>query len=347
MYSPVLKKLVDRKDTFIERCLPVAGSIFVKEGDPVKPFDRLGECVFSQKQAHYPKNLKPLKYKKSPQFYYAGSVLGKMAKKDITTPFNGYLAREKDGSYVLKAADDKYTLLSGVWGEVHKVVGNRSILIKTKTRDLLLVASTSVNSSGELVVFPNPLEILEKYYLESFSKNNAGKVIYVGHYADLEVVKRAGDMGVAAIIAGSASRETFNYAKEKGIALGIISGFGRPETPGQIFNLLSVIAYRYVFFEGERGILRIPHSTSDTQKGRESVEERGTSSKKAVVRKKVSAKSSIIKKVEKGVDVVCLQPPHYGKIGTVDSVSGTSIFVKFSIEKNSTEIKVPNFFIIE
>jgi len=335
MYAPVLKKLVEKEDTYIERCLPVAGNILVKETDVVKPFDRLGECVFSQKQTWYPKTLKPFKYKKTNQFYYTGSVLGKIGKKSVSTPFNGYLSKNDDKTFTLKAADDKYTLLSGVWGVVHKVVENRSVLIETKTKDLLLAACTPINTSGELVVFPNPVEILEKYYLESFSKSNAGKIVYVGQHADLEVVKRAEEMSAAAILAGSADRQTFNYAKSNKLALGIISGFGRPETPDQVYSLLSAIAYRYVFLNGEKNTLRIPHSATDAP----------VDSKSKGTRRKTTVK--VIKEVKKGVDIVCLQAPNFGKIGTVDSVSGSSIFVRFSSGKGLTEVKLPNFFIIE
>jgi hypothetical protein len=359
MYAPVLKKLIDKSDTFIERSLPVPGNLFVKENDPVKPFDRLGECVFSQKQTSYPKNLKPAKYKNNGQFYYLGSNLGQLKRKAISAPYNGRLNKSGDGSFIFQAADDKYILLSGVWGTVHQAVENRAVLIKTRTSDLLLAASTEINTSGELVVFPNPMEILEKYYLESFSKNNEGKIVYVGHFADLEVVKRAAEMGASAVLAGSAHRDTFNYARSKGLGFGIISGFGKLETPEQVFKLLSVIAYRYVFLYGEKNILRIPHSLDggqdvieDKQPKKLKKATKTTKSTKAAKTAKIEKlvsqeKPEVIKEVVPGVDIVCLQAPNFGKIGTVDSVSESSIFVKFNTEKGSTEIKLPNFFIIE
>jgi hypothetical protein len=204
------------------------------------------------------------------------------------------------------------------------------------------------------------MEILEKYYLESFSKNNEGKIIYVGHFADLEVVKRAHDMGAVAVLTGSAHKETYNYAKANRLGFGIISGFGKLETPEQIFKLLSMIAYRYVFLFGEKGILRIPHSLDG---GHDVIEEekpkkiakglKPVKSAKAVkataeaVKPVKSTSPEVIKEVSKGVDIVCLQAPNFGKIATVDSVSESSIFVRFSSEKVSTEIKLPNFFIIE
>jgi hypothetical protein len=351
MFAPLLKKLVEKNETYIERCLPVPGNLFVKEGDPVRPFDRLGECVFSQKQAVYQKDLKPFKLKNSSQFYYKGSNLGKIGKTAITTPFNGSLTK-KDDSYVFNAADDRYILLSGVWGTVHKVTENRAVLIKTQTRDLLLSASTQVSISGELVVFPNPMEILEKFYLESFSKSNEGKIVYVGHFADMEVVKRAVEMGAAAILAGSAYKETFNYAKSKRLGFGLISGFGKLETPEPIYKLLSIIAYRYVFLDGEKNVLRIPHSMDDMviaeenkkKKENKKIVKKAKTAKKELVTSVAPditiSKPPLIREVVKGIDVVCLQAPNFGKIGTVDSVTQSSIFVKFGSEKAVVEIRL-------
>lgn len=373
MYAPVLKKLVEKKESYIERCLPVPGTLLVNEGDAVRPFDRLGECVYSQKQTIYPKNLRPFKYQSAKQFYHSGSNLGKIGKSAITTPFNGNLTKKEDGSFVFNSTDDKFILLSGAWGTVHKVTENRAVLIKTQTRDLLLVASTPVSISGELVVFPNPMEILEKYYLEGFSKSNEGKIVYVGHFADIEVVKRAVEMGAAAILAGSAHKDTFNFAKSKGLGFGLISGFGKLETPEPLYKLLSIIAYRYVFLDGEKNVLKIPHSMDDvaTVVAEVPVEEPkdlpktakgGKKTKKPSAKKtatpepeKITSLSEslgadehfAIKEVVKGTDIICLQTPNFGKIGVVDSVSESSIFVKFNILKGPTEIKLPNFFIIE
>jgi hypothetical protein len=368
MYAPILKKLVEKTETYIERCLPIPGTVLVKEGDLVRPFDRLGECVYSQKQTLYQKNFKPLNFKNGKQFYYSGSDMGKIGKTTIAAPFNGNLFKKDDGTFVFNAAEDRYILLAGVWGTVHKIAENRAILIKTQSRDLLLVASTQVNVSGELVVFPNPVEILEKYYLESFSKNNEGKIVYVGHFADIEVVKRANEMGAAAVLAGSAHKETFNYAKSKGLGFGLISGFGKLETPEQIYQLLSSIAYRYVFLDGGKNTLRIPHSADDLMVKEEvkevkvgETEKVKKTTKKAKVTKKekvssitsisdsftTTSNSSIVREVKAGMDVLCLQSPNFGKIGVVDSLSESSIFVKFNTEKAAVEIKLPNFFIIE
>ncbi|HNS71179.1 MAG TPA: hypothetical protein PKK07_00470 [bacterium] len=358
MYAPVLKKLTDNRNTYIERALPSAGEIFIKEGDEVRPFDKIGECVYSQRRTIYPPSFKPDNLKTDRKFYYAGSVLGKLKSKNIQSPYNGNLSKidNSRGGYSFDEAESKYVLLSGTWGKVQKVYEKRSVLISTITRDLLFAASTEVHVSGELVVFPNPMEILEKYYLESFSKNNFGKIVYVGHFADLEVVKRACEMGTVAVLAGSAHRSTFNYAKSKGLGFGVISGFGVLETPDPIYRFLSSISYRHVFFQGEGNILRIPMSPEDQKTIPSSKIDVNNDNKSRKSKKKKKEENilnesvtelNIIREVVPGLDVIVLQSPNFGKIGTVDRVEDSSIFVKFNNENDTAEVKLPNFFLIE
>ena len=327
MFAPIIKKLAENNKAFIERSLPSEGSILVNKGDIVRPFDRLGECLFSQESIMFSENFRPVKDDSSTLNFAKDSIVGRVGKNKIKAPYNGMLAQKEDGTYIFRALETKYTLLSGVWGSVAQVVKGQSVLLKANTKDLLLSACTKVSSGGELVVFPNPVEILEKYYLEDFSKNNKGKVIYIGHFADEEIVERAYEMGVSAIIAGSAHKSTFNFAKSKNLGFGIITGFGKHYTPEPIFNLLSIIAYRYVFFQGERNILRIPDSGEEETS--------------------VNKGCRPIKKVQENMDIQVFQHPYFGKIGKVDTISESSILVKFEEDKAPVEILLPNFFILE
>ena len=332
MIAPVLKKLKSNKNTFIERAMSVEGTVNVTKGKKVQPFDRLGECTFSHEALVLPGDFKPNVSFTGKKSFYAGSLLGHIKSKPFKAPYDGYLsyAPSKEGissAFIFEKSPEKYILLSGVWGEVEDVYKNQSVIIKTQTEDLLFAASTDICASGELVVFPNPTEMLEQSYLEKFSKNNEGKIIYVGHYADKELLNSALTMKVAAILCGSASRETFDFAKKHNLGLGLISGFGRVETPHPIFEALNLAAYRHVFFEGDQNLLRIPNPN--------------------VTVSKRSYKSTFIKTVKKGLYVQVLQRPYFGKIGIIDKVGESSIVVKFDTEKEPFEVFLPNFFIVE
>ncbi|GIW69732.1 MAG: hypothetical protein KatS3mg101_0479 [Patescibacteria group bacterium] len=250
----------------------------------------------------------------------------------------GYMSfDETSQEYFYEEMPVKYTLLSGVWGEVQDIVPESSVLIKTKVTEIDLVAATNTFAFGELVVFPNPTEILEKYYLENFIKTTQGKIVYVGHNADLEIMNKANDLKISAVIAGSADPASFSYAKSVNLGLGVLSGFGKLETPDFIYRLINSVAYRHVFFHGDLGVLRIPMASNEGKLSEEKTQ--------PVLKRKALPK--VVKKVVKGQVVQVLQKPHFGKIGLIDRVTGSSIFVRFGNELGAVEIDVPNFYIIE
>jgi hypothetical protein len=65
------------------------------------------------------------------------------------------------------------------------------------------------------------------------------------------------------------------------------------------------------------------------------------------INKKRKTALKVVKKVAKEQKVQVMQKPHFGKIGTIDSVLDSSIFVKFDNEFGPVEIDLPNFYIIE
>lgn len=343
MFAPVLRKIAENKNAYIERTLPVLGKTFIHSGDDVKPFDRIGECVYSQNVLNFSESFRPYKFTLPSKFYYLNSQLGTLEGKKILAPFNGTLLKDEIGHYIFQEAESRFILLSGVWGKVDKVIEGRSVLIKSQTTDVVLVASTPSSFSGELVVFPNPTEILERYYLESFSKGTDGKIIYVGHFADIALMQRARELGVGAVLAGSATKETFAYAKSNNVGLGIIVGFGHYETPDYIFKTLSLVSYRQVFFVGEKNLLKIPMPPQN-EPVPASDASLNTQAKKP--RRRVLA-TKYVKEVKKGLDIYSVQDPYFGKTGTVDSVLENSIFVRFDKDKEPVSINYPNFFILE
>ncbi len=333
MLAPVIRKIVQNKKVLIERHLPSKGNLFVQKGDKLEPFQKLGDCMYSPNVFFFPKDFVPVKYLREKVYFQKGNLIGKMGVKKINAPENGYVGfDESSQEYFFEEMPAKFTLLSGLWGEVSQVIPEHSVLIDTVVTEVDLVACTDSFSFGELVVFPNPTEILEKFYLESFIKSTEGKIVYVGHYADLDTMSKARDLKISAVIAGSADPAAFSYAKSQNMGLGVLSGFGKMETPDFVYNLLNSVAYRHVFFHGDTGVLRIPMSGTE--------EENDLPGKK-------EALSKVIKKVIKGQKVQVLQKPHFGKIGVIDSVSGSSIFVKFGNELATVEIDQPNFYIIE
>lgn len=327
MIAPVVRKIIQKERCLIERVLPVNGIISVETGVAVEPFDHLGECRFSQNKLEFSKGFKPSNFKTDKRFYYSGSILGKIGKEKITAPFDGNMEVDSLKRYIFSENDKQYPLLAGAWGIVKSTCKNRSVLLETQAKDLLLAASTDVHSSGELVVFPNPSDVLKQSYLENFAKGIKGKVVYVGNFVDIDVLEKAYTMQASAVLSGSAHRDAFTFAKERNFAFGLISGFGNIKTPESVYKFLSSITYRYVFFNGDQNSLRIPIKSEDIVKDADT--------------------KLLIKQLVVGDEVQVLQEPYFGLVGIVDRIYESSIFVKFGIDKKSVEVKVPNFIITE
>ena len=327
MIIPVIRKITQKERCLIERVLPADGLLSVETGTVVEPFNHIGECRFSQNKLELPKGFKPNDFKTDRRFYYSGYLLGKIGREKIIAPFDGDMEMNSGRRYIFSEGEKNYSLLAGVWGIVKSIYQNKSVLLETQAKDLLLAACTNVHSSGELVVFPNPTDILKKSYLENFAKGIKGKIVYIGHSVGVDILQKACEMQASAVLSGSAHKDAFDFAKDNNFAFGLISGFGNIKTPESVYKFLSSISYRYVFFDGDASILRIPIKPEDILKDENSM--------------------PLMKRVEIGMNVQIFQDPYFGWVGTVDKTSESSIFVKFGIDKSLVEVKVPNFLIIE
>ena len=331
MLVPVLRRITEKYDVFVERATPVPGSIYVKQGDIVEPFDHIGDCVYAQRTTYLPRKFSPKSFKKNGQFYYANMELGARGKEKILSQYDGYLFKNAEGRFEFSEAERKYTLLSGVWGVVDKVIEKSSVLIKAPVKDICLPVCSSKFFGGELIVFPNPSTILEKFYLDQFSAQSAdGKIVYVGNYVNMALLQQAVKSGWGGVLAGSTDRETYAYAKANNITLGVFTGFGEMATPDDIYQLLNLISNRYVFFYGEKNLLRIPiPPTQET----EEIEK--------------TKKYIPLKPIKKGGQVIVLDRQYFGSVGVVDRVTEFSIFVKFPSSQKLVEVKIPNVLTLE
>jgi len=312
-------------NVLIERVLPAEGEINARVGDLVEPFTKLGVAKVSYGQYEIDSKLKVVKGKGVGGYFYIGDTVGRVGRNVVTAPFDGYLERTKTG-LLLRQENRDYWLLSGVWGEVKDVVGKNSVLIDNKMMNVIFAACTNVSYAGELVVFPNPSELLEMQYLEKFEKETFGKIIYIGDFANSEVISRAVELGVGGVLAGSADRSTFSVAKSSGMFLGVFNGFGHIPTPEYIFNELKEISNRYVFLQGERGLLRVPLP------------------RESEIDEKLC---EIFRKVEEGLRIQLLDKSNFGLVGIVDSIQGEDLYVILDGSKKSVKVQIANVLSLE
>lgn len=322
MYVPILRKIINNNTAFIERVLPERGDITVKIGDKVEPFNQLGFCKVSYNQLVLSAKFKPLENIENKQVTQ-GTTLGKAGNDYIHAPYNGYLIKEKD-TYIYKETGRDFVLLSGVWGTVKETIEGTSVLIEAPMKEFLVPLSCGNNFAGELIVFPNPSELLIGSFLENFTKNVSGKIFYIGGHISLSVIMKAKELGLSTLLAGSISKEAYSYAKGEGISIGVFEGFGELATSKIIFDELKNISNRFIFFDTEKNVLRVPLPTK--------------------------VETLIVKKPLKQLrtsDVVQIfQNPYFAQIGTVDTIKESSILVKIPKVTNLVEVYLPNFFVI-
>lgn len=330
MFIPIIKKTMKNNEVLVERALPKKGELVATPGERVEPFAKLGMAKVSYGVLPLKSSLKISKGKEVGDYFYTGDTIGKVGGKRVVAPFDGTLIKKKSGNFSLNQEDRDFWLLAGVWGEVISVVEKSSALIKTQTLDIHLAACTNFSYSGELIVFPNPTELLEMQYLQKFSKDPFGKVIYTGDYISLNIAKKAVQLGVTGLIAGSADREAFIFAKQNNLFVGAISGFGHIPTPDFIYSILNGVTNRYIFLQGDKGVLRIPvpekFNTKETR---------------------TSSYTGQLRKVKKGLLVQVFDTPYFGWVGRVSAVKGEDIYVMLDEVSEPVKVKVPNILALE
>jgi hypothetical protein len=337
MYAPVLRKVRKNDKTLIERAMLGRGEVDVKVGDVVKPFDQLGSCKASHSRLILPDDFVPISLE-GLEKAYENDVIGKIKNKTVKAPFGGRLFKF-NYYWVLEESARDYDLLSGVWGTVKSTMEGSSVLLETQTTDLLLPIATGLSRSGELVVFPNPSDLLLHSFLDKFTKDSFGKIFYIGNHAELSSVRKAKNLGLKALLTGSITHEALIFAKRSGLSVGVFEGFGNINTSEVVFKELNKVSNRFVLFDSERNLLRIP-----MPEVKPSPKVRPLAKAPAVVAK---ATTKAIKKVQKGQIVQVLQAPNFGKTAQVDTVLESSILIKLAKDSKPVEVRVPNFFILE
>lgn len=324
MYVPVIRKIINKNNALLERVLPEKGDILVKVGDKVSPFNQLGSCKISYNQLVLPYDFKPLENLNFGKLS-SGSTLGKSKREYIHAPYNGFL--EKDTSlnrWVYKETGRDYVLLAGAWGVVKNIIPNRSILLEVSVKDFLMPVTCGNWCSGELVVFPNPSELLIGSFLENFTKDVSGKIFYIGGHIGLSTVMKAHSLNLTTLLGGSVSKDAYTFAKSKGINLGIFEGFGEIPTSKIIFDEFKNISNRFVFFDVDKKLFRVP----------------------VPEKLETTTLKRPLKQLAVGDTVQIFQSPYFGHIGTVDTIKESSILVKISKNSNLVEVFMPNFFLV-
>lgn len=327
MYVPIVKKIIYKEGVLVERTLPNEGSITVSAGDKIDPSEKLGTCKVIYDVVELGSKFKVNQREDGSNYYANGSLVGSLGGTKFHAPFSGLLEKTGKG-YIFKSEERDYWLLPGVWGTVKDISQNRAVLLDTQVVDVHMPVTCGKDTSGELVVFPNPSEILTIQYFNNYIKSPEGKVVYVGNNANLDIVKTAHELKISSVLAGSASKEAFDYANENGLSLGLFVGFGKINTPQMVYDFINEITSRYVFFKAKKNLLQIPVPADQDHET-------------------YKKPNKIIKYMRKGMQVQVLNSENFGQMGEVDRASKSGIFVKLHENNEIIQVDPPNLLIIE
>ena len=327
MYVPIVKKLSYKKQFLVERSLPKEGQISVSVGDIVDPSSRIGTCKVIYEMVTLGSKFKAIKQEADSNYYGDGVLVGTAGKEKFFAPFNGYLEEAPEG-FVFKAENKDYWLLPGVWGEVKDISSNRSVLISSQSVDVHVPVVCGDQFSGELIVFPNPSEMLVEQYFHNYIKSPAGKIVYVGNHLTIDLIEKAHHLKIESLLAGSATKEVYDYAVENEISLGLFVGFGEINTPGMIYDFINEITNGYVFLLVDNNTLQVPVPAENGFK-------------------KNGKPNKILKYIRKDMTVQVLTSENFGQLGTVDRATKSGIFVKLHENNQEVEVHPPNLLIIE
>lgn len=312
MRIPLVNKINKVNNFFVERVLPDVGALFVQKGDKLEPFSRVGETKIS----YFLQKIDPaFTLTKAPNSYIAKGVevgqkkVSSFKLQKLYAPYNGFIRSVGDGTFLFEQEKQNYTLLSGVWGEVKDVVENKAVLIQSSATVIYAAISTGFDAEGELVVLPNPSELLEDPYFNNFTKEVGGKIIYSGYFIKLENLKKAIDFGVRGIIAGGCDMASIKYAQQAGFSLVSLSGYGRIPTPVSIYELFNSVSNRYVFIRGSVGEVFVPSEVPFNEAPKKS-------------------KKDFFVNIKNGMIVQILERPYFGWMGVVENFDESKVSVR-------------------
>ena len=325
MIIPVFKSIQFYTKFLIERSLPSKGKIMAVENTYIKPWDRLGFCRTSNKEIIIPKDYKIQKKFLSKNFVKSGELIGKKKNNYLFSTFDGFIQNRGVANVVISYPQDVFKV-SGVFGNVVNVASSNSVLIETSGYEIRLVATSTSSTEGQLIVLPNPTDILQIEFMNRYVKEGVGSIIYIGDYLRLEVLNRAMEIGCSGVICGSCDREVIQYAKENNFFVGIFSGFGRIPTHSKTYKLLKSKDKQYCIVQEDSENLFISVNPNEDSNN------------------PLDLITQSYLTINNGIGVIVLDYPYYGWEGEVIEINQADVYVR--LLGNGEVIKTNNFGII-
>lgn len=263
-YTPGLKIKLVTKLTKTRR-LPIAGEVFVKEGEQVD-FDTIVASTFLIGdpfilKASITLGIEPMEVlsyltKKIGDPVAKGEIIAHykalfgLINKKVTSPVDGILesASDSTGQIIVRGAQIPLSLSAYVPGRIIKVIPKEGVIIETVGAIIQGIFGLGGERHGEIKIL---VDSPEKFIgPEDISEENRGQVIVIGSQMSSDVIKKASKVGIVGIIAGGIEYDELRelLGEEIGVAITgeenlnltliITEGFGRMAISKRAFDVL-------------------------------------------------------------------------------------------------------------
>ena len=330
-YTPGLKV---KRATIVDktRRLPLLGEVYPKVGDVVNYDDIVAKTEISGDpeilklamqlglepedcQKFMTKQIGDVVEKGETIAFY--SALWGLIKKDIKTPVTGTIESYSDvtGQLILRGAPIPVEIDAYIPGKVIEVMPREGAIIETNAAFIQGIFGIGGEIHGDIhVIVSGNDQTLEA---DMITEEHNDKVLISGNMVTLDALRKAVEVGVAAIVSGGVRHDdliTFTGEEigvaitgqeELGLTLIITEGFGRMNMSLRTFDLLKEFDGFRASVNGttqiRAGVLRpeiiIPHNIAEEDEG-----------------------ESVSKGMVSGTPIRIIRQPYFGAIGVVHSL---------------------------
>ena len=263
-YSPgltVTDSIVLRKD----RILPLKGKVLVKKGDKVKADDFVAETLLPGKVVPFnlanklgvdPKFMKDYIKIKEGDVLKKGTLLAEtkgflgMFKSAVKSPIEGEVESISSltGQLLLREPRIPVQVKAFIDGIVVEVVENEGVIIENKSAYVQGIFGLGGETNGEIKVIVASNEAVVN--VKDVDESCKDKIIVCGAMVPLKVIRKAQEVGVAAIISGGIDDQDlkkllgYNIGvaitghEEIGLTIVVTEGFGTIKMAKKTFDLM-------------------------------------------------------------------------------------------------------------
>jgi hypothetical protein len=263
-YSPgltVTDSIVLRK----ERILPLKGKVLVKKGDKVKADDFVAETLLPGKVIPFnlanklgvdPKFMKDYIKIKEGDILKKGTLLAEthgflgMFKSVVKSPIEGELESISTltGQLLMREPKIPVQVKAFIDGIVVEVIENEGVIIENKSAYVQGIFGLGGETNGEIkVIVPSNEAVVD---IKDVDESCKDKIIVCGAMVPLKVIRKAQEVGVAAIISGGIDDQDlkkllgYNIGvaitghEEIGLTIVVTEGFGTIKMAKKTFDLM-------------------------------------------------------------------------------------------------------------